>query len=110
MFCTSIYALLLFVEPDSLVICLSLYCYSVVVNYLSLYYLTILLYRILKISRIASVPYHMSIFPIRVWAVPYAYTCMDNPYTYGNSHACMGQSYAYRQGSLDLKFKVYSYS
>ena len=23
----------------------------------------------------------MRIFPIRVWAAPYAYTCMGNPYT-----------------------------
>ena len=42
-FVLSIHALLPFVEPYSLVICLSLYCYSVVVNYLSLYCLTILL-------------------------------------------------------------------
>ena len=30
------------IESDYLVICLSLYCYSAVVNYLSLYHLTIL--------------------------------------------------------------------
>ena len=51
----------------------------------------------------------MRIFPIRAWAIPYAYTCMGNPYAYGNSHMCMGQLYMYGQGWLDLKFRVYSY-
>ena len=50
MFCESSHAFLLFVEPDSLAVCLPLYCYSIVVNYFYLHCLTMTMNRMFPVQ------------------------------------------------------------